>query len=106
MTWKPICADLPKSGISCLKVCLFCSGLGQGGQLVTRLLFRCVLPRAEFCRNFDEETGRVEPGLDPTYSIVKDEAAMNILRLESRLTSATDSLGRLKAVMSRIDAAL
>ena len=31
---------------------------------------------------------------------------MNILRLESRLTAATDYLGRLKAVMARIDTAL
>ena len=61
---------------------------------------------AEFCRNFGEETSRVEPGLDPANSIVKDEVSMNILRLDSRLTAATDYLGRLKAVMARIDAAL
>ena len=44
--------------------------------------------------------------MDPTNSIVKDEVSMNILRLESCLTAATDYLGRLKAVMARIDAAL
>ena len=44
--------------------------------------------------------------MDPTNSIVKDEVSMNILRLESRLTAATYYLGRLKAVMARIDAPL
>ena len=29
----------------------------------------------------------MEPGLDPANSLVKDEAAMNVLRLESRIAS-------------------
>ena len=47
---------------------------------------------AEFCQNFEEETSRVEPGLDPANSLVKDEAAMNVLRLESRIASVVDYL--------------
>ena len=35
---------------------------------------------AEFCQNFEEETGRIKPGLDPINSPVKDETAMNLLR--------------------------
>ncbi|XP_037427906.1 uncharacterized protein LOC119293575 [Triticum dicoccoides] len=33
----------------------------------------------EFCQNFEEETGRIETGLDPINSRIKDEAAMNVL---------------------------
>ncbi|XBJ25100.1 hypothetical protein VPH35_002829 [Triticum aestivum] len=60
----------------------------------------------EFCQNFEEETGRIKPGLDPINSPVKDETAMNLLRLESRIDSAVDYLARLKVAMSRIDPAL
>ena len=48
----------------------------------------------------------MEPGLDPANSLVKDEAAMNVLRLESRVTSVVDYLTRLKVAMSRIDTSL
>ena len=48
----------------------------------------------------------MEPGLDPANSLVKDEAAMNVLRLESRVTSIVDYLARLKVAMSRIDTSL
>ena len=61
---------------------------------------------AEFCQNFEEETGRIEPGLDPINSLVKDETAMNLRRLESRIDGAVDYLARLKVAMSRIDPAL
>ena len=61
---------------------------------------------AELCQNFEEETGRIEPGLDPINSPVKDETAMNLLRLESRIDSVVDYLARLKVAMSRIDPAL
>ena len=37
---------------------------------------------------------------------MKDEVAMNLLRLESRLDSAVDYLARLKAAMVRVDAEL
>ena len=60
----------------------------------------------EFCQNFDEETGRIETGLDPIASPVYDETAMNVLRLESRIASATSYLARLKEVVSRIDSSL
>jgi len=61
---------------------------------------------AELCQDFDEETGRVETGLDPIASPVCDETAMNMLRLESRIASATSYLVRLKEVVSRIDSSL
>ena len=61
---------------------------------------------AELCQNFEEETGRIEPGLDPINSPVKDETAMNLLRLESRIDGVVDYLARLKVAMSRIDPAL
>ena len=60
----------------------------------------------EFCQNFEEETGRIETSLDPINSSVNDEAAMNVLRLESRLASVTDYLARLKVAVSRIDTEL
>ena len=37
---------------------------------------------------------------------MKDEVAMNLLRLESRLDGAVDYLARLKAVMARVDTEL
>ena len=46
----------------------------------------------EFCQNFEEETSRVETGLDPINSPVKDETAMNVLRLESRVAGVVDYL--------------
>ena len=48
----------------------------------------------------------MEPSLDPANSLVKDEAAMNVLRLESRVTSVVDYLARLKVAMSQIDTSL
>ena len=60
----------------------------------------------EFCQNFEEETSRVETGLDPINSPVKDETAMNVLRLESHVAAVVDYLARLKVVMSRIDTSL
>ena len=60
----------------------------------------------EFCQNFEEETGRTETGFDPILSPVGDEAAMNVLRLESHVASVTSYLARLKVAVSRIDTAL
>ena len=48
----------------------------------------------------------MEPSLDPVNSLVKDEAAMNVLRLESRVASVVDYLARLKVAMSRINTSL
>ena len=61
---------------------------------------------AEFCQNFEEETGRLEVNLDPINSPVKDEVAMNVLRLESRVAAVIDYLARLKVATSRIDTTL
>ena len=44
----------------------------------------------------------METGLDPINSPVKDETAMNVLRLESRIAAVVDYLARLKAATSRI----
>ena len=60
----------------------------------------------EFCQTFEEETGRLETSLDPINSPVKDETAMSVLRLESRVAAAVDYLARLKVAMPRIDTAL
>ena len=60
----------------------------------------------EFCQNFEEETSRLEPNLDPINSPVKDEAAMNVFRLESRVVGVVDYLARLKVVVLRIDTSL
>ena len=48
----------------------------------------------------------METGLDPINSPVKDETAMNVLRLESRIAAVVDYLARLKAATSRIDTSL
>ena len=59
--------------------------------------------QAEFYQNFEEETGRIETGLDPINTPVKDEAAMNVVRLESRLASVLDYVAQLKVALTRID---
>ena len=48
----------------------------------------------------------METDLDPINSPVKDEAAMNVLRLESHVAGVVDYLARLKVAMSRIDTSL
>ena len=48
----------------------------------------------------------METGLDPINSHVKDETAMNVLRLESRLAAVVDYLAKLKVATSRIDTTL
>ncbi|XBI39289.1 hypothetical protein VPH35_124094 [Triticum aestivum] len=60
----------------------------------------------EFCQNFEEETSRLEPNLDPVNSPVNDEVAMDVFRLESRVAAVVDYLARLKAATSRIDSTL
>ena len=48
----------------------------------------------------------METGLDPINSPVKDETAMNVLHLESRVAAVVDYLAILKAATSRIDTLL
>ena len=48
----------------------------------------------------------METGLDPINSTMKDETAMNVLRLESRVAGVVDYLARLKVAASRIDTTL
>ena len=54
----------------------------------------------KLCQDFEAETGRVETGLDPINCPMKDDVAMNLLRLESRLDGAVAYLARLKAAMT------
>ena len=61
---------------------------------------------AELCQNFEEETGRLEVNLDPINSPVKDEVAMNVLRLESRVAAVIDYLARPKVATFHIDMTL
>ena len=70
------------------------------------LSFQHLFVCAEFCHNFEEVTGRIETSLDPMNFPIKDEAAMNVLRLESHLASVLNYLGRLKIVVSWIDTEL
>lgn len=72
------------------------------GELAKKLF----LVLEEFCPDFEEETSRVETSLDPANSLVKDEVAMNVLRLESRVASVADYVARLKVAVTRIDTAL
>ena len=48
----------------------------------------------------------METGLDPINSLVKEEAAMNVLQLESHVAGVVDYLARLKVASSRIDTTL
>ena len=64
------------------------------------------LDHAELCQDFEAETGRAETGLDPVNCPVKDDVAMNVLGLESRMDCTVAYLARLKAAMTRVDAGL
>ena len=72
------------------------------GSVLQNLTYPWVV-YAELCQNFEEETGRIKTGLDPIISPVKDEAAMNLLRLESHVDGVVDYLARLKVAMTWID---
>lgn len=48
----------------------------------------------------------METGLDPINCPVKDNTAMNELRLESRLDGAVAYLARLEAAMAQVDVEL
>lgn len=58
---------------------------------------------AEYCRDFELETDRIEKDLDPTRSLVRDKAALGILRLESCLDDALGYIIRLRGALGRID---
>ena len=97
---------LPRSCFLCLKVNLY------AWQTFPIVVFPfdhpldLVIILAEFCQNFEEETSRLEPNLDPVNSPVNDEVAMDVFRLESRVAAVVDYLARLKAATSRIDSTL
>jgi hypothetical protein len=89
----------------CLKVLflvrLICTKLPHYVTADSLFFYAC-----RILENFKEETGRIETSLDPINSPVKDTAAMNVLRLESRLASVLDYIARLKVALSKIDKAL
>ena len=47
--------------------------------MISDCCLESVVVLAEFCQNFEEETGRLEINLDPINSPMKDEVAMNVL---------------------------
>src|SRR6266496_2017652 len=99
MHWRLIWEVLPRRCSSCLKVLYFYPTNYR--KLLPSCCSRLItfLFRAEFCQNFEEETGRIETGLDPINSPIKDEAAMNVLRLESHPSSVMDYVARLNVSM-------
>ena len=58
---------------------------------------------AEYCRNFELETDRIERDLNPSQSLVGDKAALGILRVESRIEDVQGYIIRLRGALGRID---
>ena len=97
---------LPRSCFLCLKVNLYARRSFPTVVFPFDHRLDSVIVLAEFCQNFEEETSRLEPNLDPVNSPMNDEVAMNVFRLESRVAAAVDYLARLKVATSRIDSTL
>ena len=65
------------------------------GLLLPTLYITVDSPFFRLCRirqDFEAEIGRIETDLDPINSPVKDDIAMNVLRLESHLDNVVDYL--------------
>jgi hypothetical protein len=58
---------------------------------------------AEYCRDFEQETDRIERNLDPSRSLVGDKAAMGVLRVESRIEDVQGYIIRLRGALGRIN---
>ena len=58
---------------------------------------------AEFCQDFEKETEEIEPNLDPTKSPIRDAVAMDMFRLEARLSSVQGYVTRLRAALEKVD---
>lgn len=58
---------------------------------------------AEFCRDFELETDRIERDLDPSRSLVGDKAALGVLQLETRIEDVQGYIIRLRSALGRID---
>ena len=97
---------LPRSCFLCLKVNLYARRSFPTVVFPFDHRLDSVIVLAEFCQNFEEETSRLEPNLDPVNSPMDDEVAMNVFRLESRVAAVVDYLARLKVATSRIDSTL
>jgi hypothetical protein len=57
----------------------------------------------EYCHDFELETDRIEKDLDPIRALVRDKAAVGILRLESRLEDVQGYIICLWGALGRID---
>ena len=97
---------LPRSCFLCLKVNLYARRSFPTVVFPFDHRLDSVIVLAEFCQNFEEETSRLEPNLDPVNSPMDDKVAMNVFRLESRVAAVVDYLARLKVATSRIDSTL
>ena len=58
---------------------------------------------AEYCRDVELETERIERDLDPSRSLIVDKAALAILRLEDRLENALGYIIRTRGAFGQID---
>lgn len=68
-----------------------------------RMLTFVILLLTEYCRDAELETERIERELDPARSLVRDKAALGILRLEARLEDALGYIIHLRGAVGRID---
>ena len=57
---------------------------------------------AEYCRDFELETDRIERDLDPSRSLVGDKAAPGVLRVKSRIEDVQGYIIRLRGALGRI----
>ena len=57
----------------------------------------------EFCKDFEKETEEIEPNLDPSKSLVGDAVAMNMFRLNARITGVREYVTRLRGAMAKVD---
>ena len=63
--------------------------------------FICLNPA--FCDDVAEETDKIEKELDPTKGLLKDSAAMSLLRLEERVEQVAMYIRELVTAISAID---
>jgi hypothetical protein len=65
-------------------------------------LFLCI----DFCTDAELETERIERELNPSRLLLRDSAALAILRLDERIDNTIAYMERLKVAMEKIDAEL
>src|SRR5436190_113438 len=62
-----------------------------------------ICPNPAFCDDVAEETDKIEKELDPTQGLLKDSAAMSMLRLEERVEQVAMYIRELGTAISAID---